>query len=149
MKRLLAKATIVGEFLVLVPFCVRAAESTKTEADGTWEATRYNEKGKDNEEVVKSNFVVKRDKGSQTIWKQGKVWRERKYSVNPKATPKEMTWRDPKDGKVTAVGIYEIVGDTMTVAAYAADTKYVSERPKDFKPSEDKIVVTYRRVTEK
>ncbi len=59
-----------------------------------------------------------------------------------------MTWRDPKDGKVTSVGIYEIAGDTMTVAAYADDAKMTVERPKDFKPSKETIVVTYRRVKE-
>ena len=141
--------SLIGVALIFVPVCLHAAEPRTTEVDGKWEAIRYNDKGTDDEEIVKSKFVAIREEGHQTITKAGNPWKERQYSVNPKAKPKQITWSDPKDGKVTALGIYKVKDNMMTIAAYADDAKRVVDRPKDFKPSKDKTVVVYRLVKEK
>jgi uncharacterized protein (TIGR03067 family) len=147
MKRLLI-SSLFG-IVVLAPLALRAAEEGKTEIDGTWQVTSYIDKGKEDAAAVKSEYIAVRAKGVQTITRGGKLWKERRYSVNPKANPKEITWRDPKDGAISAVGIYEIKGDTMKIAAFADETKKTQERPTDFSSSEDKKVITYRRVRER
>jgi uncharacterized protein (TIGR03067 family) len=140
-------SSLLGVFLVLVPLTLRAAEATKSEVDGTWEMIRLSDNGKDDQETVKAKFVVVRENGTQTITKEGKVWKKLRYTLNPKSKPKQITWSDPAQGdKVTAVGIYEVDGDTMKVAVFSDEAKRVAERPKDFKPSEDKKVAFYRWV---
>ena len=148
MKRLLI-SSLFGIVVVLAPFALHAAEEGKTEIDGTWEVISYNDNGKEDAKSVKSEYIAVRQKGVQTITKEGKPWKERRYSVNPKANPKEITVRDPRDGKITSVGIYEIKGDTMKIAVFDDKTQKAQERPKDFSPSKGKKVITYRRVGEK
>jgi uncharacterized protein (TIGR03067 family) len=136
--------------LVLASLSVRASEPVKTEVDGTWEITQFSHKGKDDQETVNEKFIVIREKGTQTVTKQGKPWNKFQYALNSNATSKEITWRDAKDAKVVFLGIYEIKGDTMKVAIFADDAKKTTERPKDFfKPTADKIIATLQRVKER
>ena len=149
MKRL-AVTSVLAVFFVLASLAGRAAQRVKTEVDGTWEMIRLSDKGKDDQETVKSKFVVARGNGIQTITKEGKLWKKMLYTVTSTAKPKQIAWSVPEQpDKIAAVGIYEIDGDTMKVAAFADETTRITERPKDFRPSEDKIVAEYKRLKEK
>ncbi len=89
MKCAIVESSVVVAALILVPLCLGAAEPAKTEVDGRWEATRYVDKGKDDAEVVKAKFVVVRDKGTQTIWKEGKVWKDASIRSTPRPRPRK------------------------------------------------------------
>lgn len=146
MKRL-AALIAVGVVLVASPLALPAAEQI-TEIDGTWELTSFIEKGQEDAKIVQSKFVLVRENGIQSITKDGKPWgKKRAYRIDAKATPKQATWSDSaRLDEAVNVGIYEIDGDTMKVAMFADLARQVTERPKDFTPSEDTIVVRYKRV---
>jgi uncharacterized protein (TIGR03067 family) len=130
---------------------LRASGEVKTEIDGTWEVTRFNEQGTDTSEPVRSKLVVVRENGIQTTTKDGKPWGKKShYSIAPNTAPKQIAFSDPdQPDKITHIGIYEIKGDTMKMAGFVDRAKRTTERPKDFTPAEGKVVSELKRVKEK
>jgi uncharacterized protein (TIGR03067 family) len=140
----LARTSLIASLVVFATLTVRAAERVKTEVDGTWEVIQ---ESKANPNAAKSKIVVVQDNGIETMMKDGKLWRKSRYTVNPNATPKQITWSEPQQGgKISQVGIYKIDGDTLTVAVLTDKTKRATERPKNFEPSENTMVGVCQRV---
>jgi uncharacterized protein (TIGR03067 family) len=127
---------------------VGVCKRVKSEIDGTWEVTRFNELGKDAAQDAKSKFLVVRENGEQSMTKGGKpCGKTICYSIDPTAKPKRFTFSDPNQpDKIAYVGIYELNGDAMKVAMFAKKAKRATEWPKDFEPSKEKHVAEYKRV---
>lgn len=125
-------------FVALLAGVGFTAQDTKDEAkkaldqlQGTWKLVSATRDGKDMpEETVKTfKSAINRDK--LTIARDGKTVEEGKLNLDPTKTPKviDIVFGD---GSKTALGIYELDGDTFKVCY----SKPAGDRPKEFSAKE-------------
>ncbi|MDB5339936.1 MAG: hypothetical protein JWN70_5555 [Planctomycetaceae bacterium] len=124
---------------------IQAADPAKSEIDGSWEIIALNYGGKEQKVGSKSKTVSVRENGIQSTSHNGTPRGKNRYTIDPKATPKTITFSDFDKNETTGLGIYELEGDTLKIAILTDTTKKATERPLDLEPGPDKIIATYVR----
>ena len=104
---------------------------------GTWALVSFEEGGeKAPAEAIKEAKVTFAADGKMTV-KQGEKEQEFTYQLDPAKKPKEFSITDDKDR--TALGIYKLDGDTLTVCF--ARPVPGADRPTEFASKEDTPIV--------
>ena len=114
-----------------------------TNLDGHWQQTPYIQDGKPNDAEVQASYRVVRKNGVQEIFKDGKLFSQRKFEVDPEPSPQHIDFIDDRGERVR--GIYQIQGDEMRVAILADPDRRKQERPRDL-TEEGNILAVYDRI---
>src|SRR5436309_2319852 len=87
----------------------------KTEIDGTWEVIRHIVQGKNDESVVRSNYIVVRANGVQSVKQGGKPVSKFRFRLEEGKKPKQITFMSLESNRILNKAIYEINGDSMKI----------------------------------
>ncbi len=117
----------------------------QTEIDGTWQLVEWNENGRLDERVVADDYRIVRINGVQSIARGGMPFSASWFRVRHDGDKWIEFW-DEKSSKWAGFTRYRIDKDTLKVAQYIDEKRSGKEFPKDLKPREGVIIVTYRRI---
>jgi uncharacterized protein (TIGR03067 family) len=140
------KVAMVGVLIGLGSLAADQAEARK-ELAGTWQAVSYALDGKkaSDEDMKKIRLLIDAD-GKTTAQREGKTFIASTTRIDPTKTPKtiDITFTAGEDKGKTALGIYKIEGDRLTICRTAPG----KERPSEFssRPSSRHTLMVYRRV---
>jgi uncharacterized protein (TIGR03067 family) len=116
----------------------------KAKLKGKWQMQSFvGETTKGPEETSKVVLEIGDDK--TTLYVDGKMVRERPFTVNPGAKPKEIDLVDSKDLSQKSLGIYELDGDNLKLCVSEGKN---AKRPSEFKPDRESraTVLTFKRI---
>jgi uncharacterized protein (TIGR03067 family) len=118
----------------------------RQELAGTWQAVSYARDGNEaSYEDLKSVQLVMDPRGQATVLREGKVLLAGSTKLDPTADPMtlDLTFTEGDSKGQTALGIYRIEGDLLTICRAASDRA----RPTAFtsRPGSGQALMTYRR----
>ena len=83
---------------------------------GTWTMTRCNVGGRDDDDRSWEALTFDADGGVRATFRDGRLVLDYRTAIDPAATPRRMSWQNPKTREAQYECVYQIAAGRLTVA---------------------------------